>query len=151
MAGKQLYQLLADNPLTPGLTDAVGFQPNDAGATEMGASTWQAVKQLIVPYKSYVAKLTQSGTSAPTAVVLQNELGGTVVWSRASAGRYLATLAGAFTLNKTVGFMNASVPDFQCQPFPVSADVFEVDNQDLAGANIDGALFGNCIEIRVYY
>lgn len=48
MAGKQLYQLLADNPLTPSLTDVVGFQPNNAGATEMGASTWGNVQDAFV-------------------------------------------------------------------------------------------------------
>lgn len=40
MANQQLYQVYANNPLTPALTDVVPFQPNDAGATEMGANTW---------------------------------------------------------------------------------------------------------------
>lgn len=53
-------------------------------------------------YLVYSALLTQSGTDAPVATVLQNTLGGTVVWTRNSTGQYLGTLAGAFTLNKTV-------------------------------------------------
>lgn len=40
MASKQIYQVYADNPLTPALADIVPFQPNDGGATEMGAATW---------------------------------------------------------------------------------------------------------------
>lgn len=56
---------------------------------------------LHVQYKTYVATLTQSGTNAPVASVLENTLGGTVVWTRDSQGHYTATLAGAFTENKT--------------------------------------------------
>jgi hypothetical protein len=52
-------------------------------------------------YLSYVALLTQTGTSAPVATVLANTLGGTVVWTRDSAGNYTGTLAGAFTEDKT--------------------------------------------------
>jgi len=51
--------------------------------------------------KVYAALLTQTGTDAPTATVLENTLGGTVVWTRGGGGRYNATLAGAFTANKT--------------------------------------------------
>lgn len=54
------------------------------------------------PYKVYTALLSQSGTSAPTAIVLENTLGGTVVWSRSSTGIYHATLSGAFITNKTI-------------------------------------------------
>lgn len=52
-------------------------------------------------YLKYVALLSQSGTDAPVAAVLENTLGGTVVWSREDVGRYSATLTGAFTANKT--------------------------------------------------
>jgi len=50
----------------------------------------------------YVALITQSGTNAPVATVLKNTLGGTIVWTRALAGVYTGTLAGAFTTSKTV-------------------------------------------------
>lgn len=46
--------------------------------------------------KFYRATLTQTGTSAPVATVLQNTLGGTLVWSYSTVGEYIATLAGAF-------------------------------------------------------
>ena len=46
--------------------------------------------------KVYRALLTQTGTAAPTATVLQNTLGGTLVWTRLNVGEYKATLASAF-------------------------------------------------------
>ena len=52
--------------------------------------------------KTYKALLTQTGTDAPVATVLQNTLGGTVVWTRNGVGSYQGTLVGAFTANKTL-------------------------------------------------
>jgi hypothetical protein len=50
----------------------------------------------------YTALLTQSGTSAPVATVLENTLDGTVVWTYEGVGDYYATLAGAFDVTKTI-------------------------------------------------
>lgn len=55
--------------------------------------------------KKYTALISQSGTSAPTATVLENTLGGTVVWTRTSTGIYVGTLTGAFAASKTVALM----------------------------------------------
>lgn len=52
--------------------------------------------------KVYRALLTQTGTDAPVATVLENSLGSTVVWGRTSAGLYTATLAATFTADKTL-------------------------------------------------
>lgn len=52
--------------------------------------------------KLYVALLTQTGTDAPVATVLQNDLGGEVVFTYNGAGDYRGTLAGAFLAAKTV-------------------------------------------------
>ena len=54
------------------------------------------------PYLVYKALLTQTGTSAPVATVIENTLGGAVVWSYQGVGSYNATLSGAFTENKTI-------------------------------------------------
>lgn len=59
--------------------------------------------------KVYRALLTQASTAAPSATVLENTLGGTVVWARSVAGVYTATLSGAFTSNKTVAECPANV------------------------------------------
>jgi hypothetical protein len=50
--------------------------------------------------KVYRALLTQSGTNAPVATVLENTLGGTLVWSRLNQGVYRGTLTGAFPASK---------------------------------------------------
>jgi len=100
-------------------------------------------------YRVYSALLTQSGTSTPIATVLQNDLSGTVVWTRTGVGEYKATLVSAFTNNKTVCFINNAIPDTQLQGYPISVNQIELDQQNLTGTAIDG-LYGNCIEIRVY-
>lgn len=66
---------------------------------QRGIANW--VPASGAPYKVYTALLTQSGTDAPTATVLENTFSGTVVWSYVSTGTYRATLSGAFTENKT--------------------------------------------------
>ena len=103
-------------------------------------------------YLVYTALLSQSGTDAPTATVLQNTLGGTVVWTRDSAGFYLGTLAGAFTQNKTfvlvthdgslgaTGYMGGGRND---------GDSVFVTFQGQDGNFVD-ILGENAIEIRVY-
>jgi hypothetical protein len=53
------------------------------------------------PYKVYTALLTQTGSNAPTAIVLENTLGSELVWTRNVAGTYSATLTNAFPEVKT--------------------------------------------------
>lgn len=50
----------------------------------------------------YTAILAQAGTAAPTATVLENELGGAVTLARSSAGVYTLTRTGVFTASKTL-------------------------------------------------
>lgn len=59
------------------------------------------------PYKVYTALLTQTGTDAPVATVLENTLGGEIVWSYDGFGSYIGSLNGAFTENKT--FIQATI------------------------------------------
>jgi len=54
-----------------------------------------------LPYKIYRALLTQSGTDAPTAVVLENTLGVTPVFSRVGDGEYTISAITKFLPNKT--------------------------------------------------
>ncbi len=68
-------------------------------------------------YLCYVATITQSGTSAPTATVLENTLGGEIVWARAATGRYTGTLTNAFpSSTKTVVMIG--------DPYPSSTEFF---------------------------
>jgi hypothetical protein len=104
-------------------------------------------------YKVYTALLSQSGNNAPIATVLQNTLGGTVVWSRIGFGGYNGTLSGAFTTNKTTvsisnGWQNgiynirAGVPDLN---YVVVGTFIDTTNTDSLLDNTTTS-----IEIRVY-
>ncbi len=58
-------------------------------------------------YKVYTALLTQAGTAAPVATILQNTTGATFTWARTSSGTYTITASNnAFTSNKTLVFNN---------------------------------------------
>lgn len=98
----------------------------------------------------YVAKLSQSGTGAPTATVFRNDLDGAVVWARASAGTYTATLAGAFLastyVSVTPGIESAHTAS------RTSENVITVTTCEPHGAHglADDLLEGTFIEIRVY-
>lgn len=52
-------------------------------------------------YSVYTALLSQFGTGAPTATVLENTLSGSITWTRSEAGFYVGALTSGFTLNKT--------------------------------------------------
>ena len=52
-------------------------------------------------YKRYIAVLSQTGASAPTATILENTLGVTPTLARTSTGIYTITAADKFTANKT--------------------------------------------------
>lgn len=66
----------------------------------------------------YEALITQASTDAPTATVLANNLGGSVVWSYVTTGGYAATLAGAFPENKTSVLVT---PNFADDPVHIQA------------------------------
>jgi len=64
------------------------------------------------PYRVYTALLTQSGTNAPVATVLENTLGGEVVWSYDGDGYSIATIFTENPIliqNKTVFFINSDI------------------------------------------
>jgi hypothetical protein len=54
------------------------------------------VEKIAPAYKVYTALLTQSGTASPTVDILENTLGGTIVWTRSGIGSYTGTLSGMF-------------------------------------------------------
>ena len=106
----------------------------------------------VVPYKKYVALMTQTGSAAPTVVVLENTIGD-IVWTRASTGLYRGTLIGAFTLDKTSAMMSVTLTDGIVNVFRFSDDVVRVATTNLhspTAAYHDNHLSNNTIEIRVY-
>lgn len=103
-------------------------------------------------YSVYTALLTQTGTDAPVATVLENTLGGTVVWSYVGTGNYTGTLAAAFTENKTWFSANVGYDDddaFALFCLRIDGDSVKVQVRDDGGVLLDGLVLGS-IEIRVY-
>ena len=113
--------------------------------------------QTIAPYKVYTALLTQSGTDAPVATVLENTLEGTVTWTYDDVGMYLATCSGCFTKNKTMAILSlwgddTATPRLGCIEW-VSVNNIYLRLLSMA-QNSDNSLGGSniltSIEIRVY-
>jgi len=73
----------------------------NAGGTEASVGTSWVLFKAQTP-KKYVALLTQAGTSAPTATVLENTTGTTISYTYDNVGIYtIDALAAVFTANKT--------------------------------------------------
>ena len=121
-----------------------------AGTNTTQIATTAFVQANSRPYKVYTALLTQSGTNAPVATVLENTLGGTVVWTRTSNGVYVGTLAGVFTENKTFTTNTFGVFSGLAQFSSVSVNTVNINTTTSSGTLTDGFLNRNSIEIRVY-
>jgi hypothetical protein len=116
-------------------------------------------------YLVYTALLTQSGDEnsptqgIPQATVLENTLGGTVVWTRDGVGQYTGTLVGAFTLNKTFMLIQQDGNSSGLQLIGQN-DIDSLYLQTVGGlggvlgntppAFTDGGLINTSIDIRVY-
>jgi len=107
----------------------------------------------IAVYKRYVALLTQAGTNAPVATVLENTIGN-IVWSRGGAGQYYGTLNGQLPADKTFIMLNNGVATTQLITtswnYNDSGDQIAVYVQDVNGFGQDNWLNNTAIEIRVY-
>lgn len=100
-----------------------------------------------LPYKSYVALLTQTGEDAPVTTVVYNTLSGTPTWDYQVEGAYRINLTGEFTVNKTVAFIsgaNASGVGYTFTIQYLSVDTIRILS------NSDNWLTNTAIEIRVY-
>ena len=117
------------------------------------------VTPLIPPtstYKVYTALLSQTGENAPTAIVLENTLGGNIVWTRYDQGLYIGTSSNLFIENKTGVIINntAYATDNQI----TTADVITTSAVNIQTSYTtegvfgleDSCMYNNLIEIRVY-
>ncbi len=132
------------------------YRAQDTVYTESGIQTVFSgdSTKIRLPYKSYVALLSQSGTDAPTAIVLQNDFDGNIIWARSSTGNYTATLSGAFTENKSWCVVNNTNDAADAGYFSlrrVDSDSFIMSTFDISVTNVDDLLINTSIEIRVYY
>jgi hypothetical protein len=124
--------------------------------------------QITKPYKVYTALLNQTGTDAPIATVLENTLGGEVIWSRVGVGIYSAILANAFTADNTIfpqgiewtaglGVVPLTINTF----FDHGYQIYRIDSNEINFATYDSSYVSKelsdisnsakiFIEIRVY-
>jgi len=102
-------------------------------------------------YKKYVALLDQTGTSDPTANVLYNNLGVSLVWEYDTTGSYFATfssdVAKTFTMINTPNFSLANTD----RDSNINSDgdaIYIMVSQ--GGTRTNGLLSNTAVEIRVY-
>jgi hypothetical protein len=102
MAGVKITDL---TPLLTAASDDLLYivDVSDTTQSPQGTSKQIEVGNVARPYKVYVALMTQSGGLDPNITILENTIGN-IVWTYESDGFFTATLAGAFTLNKTAIF-----------------------------------------------
>lgn len=104
------------------------------------------------PYKVYTALLSQSGTDAPVATVLENTLGD-IVWSYSDIGVYNINSNQLFTENKT---FIISGSEYIFNPSLLSTTINSDSNITLSVRDVindfyvDNNLVKTPIEIRVY-
>jgi len=143
LAGTELY------------TDSTGKQENlTRNFTVQSVASF--ANSYSLGYTVYTALVTQAGTAAPVATVLQNTTGGTITWTRPTnpgVGRYVATISGAnFTANKTAVIVTSGGnSDMILRPVVSSTttvDWYNIDSSDNAVSDVISAT--TTVEIRIY-
>jgi len=104
-------------------------------------------------YTVYTALITQAGAAAPIATVLQNTTGGTIVWTRNSTGRYVATISGTtYTTDKTTVLVTSGGNNDNILRPRITAttaiDWYNIDSSDNAVS--DTIAETTTVEIRIY-
>ncbi len=102
------------------------------------------------PYKVYVAKLSQSGTDAPEAVVLENTTGDTIVWSYFSVGKYMGTFQ---TMEFDIDKISPSISPMAFGKNEIavnSSSVVVVNTLDVTETFANDVLVETQVEIRIY-
>ena len=111
------------------------------------------ITQYNLGYTVYTALITQTGTAAPVATVLQNTTGGTIVWTRNSTGRYVATISGTtYTTDKTTVLVTSGGNNDNILRPRITAttaiDWYNIDSSDNAVS--DTIAETTTVEIRIY-
>lgn len=104
--------------------------------------------------KVYAFIANQTGTDAPVMTVLQNDLGGTVVWARSVTGQYEGTLSGAFPVDKTMitvnGCLASQVANGVVTELSRTSDNLLTIITSDGGSPVDGQLFNTGFKVEVY-
>lgn len=104
------------------------------------------------PFKTYLASITQSGTSAPTVNYSYSELSGTLTYTRTGTGIYLITNSVAeFTANKIYIFntngVGTTIKYFHHQIASTTEIYIYAFNS--SGVAADSLLTDNSLEIKI--
>lgn len=127
--------------LIAGIQDGVPVKMTTQDVADLGGGVGAS-------YLVYTALLSQTGADAPVATVLENTLGGTVVWTRDSAGIYYGALSGIFTDGKTALMLAPTGSVNSCARIDANT-VIVATLVDFVTPS-DDLLSGTTIEIRVY-
>jgi len=116
-----------------------------------GFQLWNAFRKLSRPYKVYTAQISQSGTNAPGATILLNELG-TVTFARIGTGTYTMTFSTPLTATNKVFFViNNADPSNAITTFTIdSTTQITIYKYNAAGSLADNIFFGSTVEVRLY-
>lgn len=88
--------------------------------------------------------VSQTGTSAPTAVVLENTLGGEVAWSYEDEGFFKGFLQDGFPDGATVMFVQ------QTLQAPIIASSYGGGSEVYLRPDQDGVMFNVAVHIEVF-
>jgi len=135
--------------------DGLSIENDGIATTNLTVTTTlngRAVSDILPTYTKYIALISQSSTAAPTVVEIENTIG-PIIWTRASVGIYLGTLAGAFTLNKTYVMLSNVLPNSIVLAERRDANSIQISTTNLHSPTVayhDSHLSNNTLEIRVY-
>jgi len=114
-------------------------------------STKKVTGAQLKPYNTYLASISQSGTSAPTVNYEYSGLTSTISWAYISTGIYEATLTDAeLTLNKT--FLQISIGSGILGFYTIvrtSTTKFRVYTYNTSASSADSILLDSQIEIKI--
>ena len=130
---------------------STALQGDESIVVVQSSTTKQSTVQDIVNYNMtvYAALLTQTGTAAPVATILQNTTGGTYTWTRTSSGTYTITASSnVFTNNKTLVFMNLG--EYAGGGIPRSVWTRTSNTEITINTGNDGRITNGSFEIRIY-
>jgi hypothetical protein len=115
-----------------------------------GAAVWTQ-QTISIDYTEYVAFVTQSGATAPTAVVVdKNDTGFVFTYGYTSTGQYTIIATGAFPdKNKVIPYFNSQVNQGFTTIGWSDADTRYVATTDTSAVLTNGQFEGNLV-IRIY-
>ena len=103
-------------------------------------------------YTVYTALISQTGTDAPTAIVLENTTGATVTFTKSAPGVYQIVFSSAIIVEAKLFVMSQvnTVGSSYSLGFNDTSSVYMDTANAGTGVQQDGLLYNDSIEIRIY-